>query len=178
MGSADQTSGREFVLRTHRPGDIGWIIHRHGVLYNQEYGWDERFEALVAGIAAEFINQYDPQSERCLIAEKDGNPLGCVMLVKERSGQNTAKLRLLLVEPSARGLGVARALVRQCRTFAEEVGYERIVLWTNQVLLPARRLYTSEGYRCVQEEEHETFGIKLVGESWELSLKPSTTEAC
>jgi GNAT superfamily N-acetyltransferase len=175
MSPADQTSGREFVLRTHRPGDIGWIIHRHGVLYDQEYGWGVQFEALVASIAAEFINQYDAQSERCWIAEKDGNPLGCIMLVKDRSSPNTAKLRLLLVEPSARGLGVARALVRQCRTFAEEVGYERIVLWTNQVLAPARRLYTSEGYRCVQEEEHETFGIKLVGESWELDLKASTT---
>ncbi|KAJ5371271.1 acyl-CoA N-acyltransferase [Penicillium cataractarum] len=175
MGSTDQPPDRQFVLRTHRPGDIGWIIHRHGILYSQEYGWDERFEALVATIAADFINQYDPESERCWIAEKDGNPLGCIMLVKDRSSQNTAKLRLLLVEPSARGLGVARALVRQCRTFAKEVGYERIVLWTNQVLTSARRLYASEGYRCVQEEEHESFGFKLVGESWELSLKAPAT---
>lgn len=176
MGSIDQTPGCQFVLRTHRPGDIGWIIHRHGILYNQEYGWDERFEALVATIAADFINQYDPKSERCWIAEKEGNPLGCIMLVKDRSGQHTAKLRLLLVEPSARGLGVARALVRQCKAFAEEVGYERIVLWTNQVLEPARRLYASEGYRCVQEEEHETFGVKLMGESWELSLQAPATK--
>lgn len=175
MSSSDQSSDRQFILRTHRPGDIGWIIHRHGVLYHQEYGWDERFEGLVANIAAEFIKQYDPQAERSWIAEKDGNPIGCIMLVKDRQSPNTAKLRLLLVEPSARGLGVARALVRQCRTFAEEVGYERIVLWTNQILTSARRLYVSEGYRCVQEEEHEAFGIKLVGESWELSLKPLTT---
>ncbi|KAJ5159600.1 acetyltransferase [Penicillium canariense] len=171
MGSTVQIPGRQFVLRTHRPDDIEWIVHRHGILYDQEYGWDERFKALVASIAADFIKEYDPKSERCWIAEKDGKPLGCIMLVKDRPREDTAKLRLLLVEPSARGLGVARALVRQCKTFAAEVGYERIVLWTNQILTSARQLYTSEGFKCVQEEEHETFGIKLMGEFWELDLK-------
>lgn len=175
MSNSPQPPDRNFTLRTHRPGDIGWIIHRHGILYYQEYGWDERFEGLVASIAAEFIKQYDPQAERCWIAEQGGHPIGCIMLVRDRPSQNTAKLRLLLVEPSARGLGVARSLVRQCRTFAEEVGYERIVLWTNQNLTSARRLYSSEGYRCVHEEEHETIGIKLVGETWELDLKAPAT---
>lgn len=173
MSSSSQTS-LPFILRTHQPGDIGWIIHRHGVLYHQEYGWDERFEALVASIAAEFIDHYDPQAERCWIAEKDGNRIGCIMLIKDRSSHNTAKIRLLLVEPSARGLGVARALVRKCRTFAEAAGYERIVLWTNQVLTSARRLYASEGYCFTQEEEHEAYGMRLVGESWETSLKTPT----
>ena len=171
MGSTDQATGRPFVLRTHRPGDIGWIIHRHGALYYEEYGWDERFEALVANIGADFINNYDPESERCWIAEKDGKFLGCIMLVKDRSSKgDAAKLRLLLVEPSARGLGVGRSLVRQCTEFARQVGYTRIVLWTNSVLTSARRLYAAEGYQHIQSEEHESFGFKLVGESWQLKL--------
>ncbi|KAJ5690667.1 acyl-CoA N-acyltransferase [Penicillium macrosclerotiorum] len=166
MGSANQISDPPFILRTHQPGDIGWIIHRHGLLYYKEFGWDERFEALVAGIAADFINQYDPDLERCWVAEKAGEFLGCVMIVKHSSKESTAKLRLLLVEPSARGLGVGRALVQQCEAFAREAGYKRIELWTNKILTSARRLYTSEGYKCISEEEHSTFGIKSTGETW------------
>lgn len=167
---------KSFTLRTNRPGDMGWIVFRHGALYAQEYGWNERFEALVARITADFIDHYDPASERCWIAERDdsGEFLGCVMLVKDRqSANNTAKLRLLLVEPSARGLGLGRALVRQCIQFARDVGYSRIVLWTNSVLTAARRIYESEGFKLVQKEEHETFGVKLIGEFWELALSGS-----
>lgn len=171
MGAPPPSAKQPFALRNQRPGDIGWIIHRHGVLYHEEYGWDERFEALVAGIAADFMNNFDPTSERCWIAERDGQFLGCIMLVKNRSSpENAAKLRLLLVEPSARGLGVGRALVRQSTTFAREVGYSKIVLWTQSSLTPARRLYKGEGYEHVHSEEHETFGAKLVGELWELQL--------
>jgi DNA-binding MarR family transcriptional regulator/GNAT superfamily N-acetyltransferase len=162
------------VLRVPRPGDIGWIIHRHGALYAQEYGWDERMEALVARIAADFIDHFDPKRERCWIAECDGEFLGCVFLVKDRDARkNTppaAKLRLLLVEPSARGLGIGRTLVRQCTLFAREAGYARIVLWTNSVLTSARRIYESEGYRLVKQEDHESFGKKLTGQHWELRL--------
>lgn len=158
------------VLRTHRPGDIGFIIHRHGVLYAEQYGWDERFEALVARIAADFIDNYDETKERCWIAERDGAYLGCIMLVNEKSEKNTAKLRLLLVEPSARGLGLGTQLIQQCIDFAKEKHYHRIVLWTQSILGSARRLYLGLGFKLVQEEAHESFGPKLTGESWELVL--------
>ena len=156
------------TLRAHRPGDIGWVVQRHGALYAAEYGWDERFEALVAGIAANFINQLDPQRERCWIAEADGEPLGCVFLVQQTNA--TAKLRLLLVEPRARGLGLGRRLVRECIAFAREKGYRKLVLWTQANLAAARGIYKAEGFVLRSAEKHNSFGARLTGEYWELRL--------
>jgi DNA-binding MarR family transcriptional regulator/GNAT superfamily N-acetyltransferase len=157
-----------YLLRTHQPGDMGWVIHRHGILYAQEYHWDERFEALVASITAKFIENFDPQRERCWIAEKDGEIVGSVFLVKE--SRTVAKLRLLLVEPKARGLGIGGRLVSECERFARQAGYRKIRLWTNSVLKAARHIYQKAGYRLIQEEPHESFGHHLIAETWELKL--------
>ena len=149
-----------YTLRTHRPGDIGWITHRHGVLYAEEHGWDEKFEALVAGIAAKFVENFDAKRERCWMAEQDGNIIGSVTLV--RKTDRIAKLRLLYVEPSARGLGVGRRLVEECIRFAREAGYRKIAWWTNSVLIAARRIYERQGFRMVSTEGDF--------ETWELGL--------
>jgi DNA-binding MarR family transcriptional regulator/GNAT superfamily N-acetyltransferase len=157
-----------YLLRSHAPGDMGWIVHRHGVLYAQEYGWDERFEALVAAIVAEFIAHEDPALDRSWIAERDGEIVGSAFLVKET--KRVARLRLFLVEPRARGLGIGTRLVDECTRFARQAGYRKIVLWTQDVLHSARRIYARAGYQLVKAEPHDKFGKNLVGETWELAL--------
>ena len=159
-----------YILRPHQPGDMGWIIHRHGVLYAEEYGWDESFEALVARVAATFIDNFDVRRERCWIAERDGEIAGSVLLVKD--GDEIAKLRLLYVEPKARGLAIGRRLVDECIGFARRTGYRKITLWTNDVLVSARRIYQAAGFDLVREEPHHSFGRDLVGQYWELPLVP------
>jgi DNA-binding MarR family transcriptional regulator/GNAT superfamily N-acetyltransferase len=157
-----------YILRPHRPGDMGWIVHRHGALYAQEYGWDETFEALVAEIAAGFIKDFDPKRERCWIAEKDGEIVGSVLLVRQTD--EIAKLRLLYVEPKARGLGIGKRFVEECVRFSRAAGYTRLALWTNDVLHAARGIYTASGFTLVKAEPHRSFGHDLVGENWELAL--------
>ena len=157
-----------YLLRTHQPGDMGWVIHRHGVLYAKEYGWDERFEALVAQIAAEFIQKFDAKRERCWIVERQGAIVGSVFLVKK--SDRVAKLRLLLVEPSARGLGIGGRLVDECVRFARQAGYRTITLWTQSMLDAARSIYCKAGFRVVKRERHQSFGHRLTGETWEMSL--------
>lgn len=163
------TSPTAYVLRSHRPGDMGWVVQRHGILYWQEYSYDERFEALVAGIVAEFVEKLVPARERCWIADKDGENVGSVFLV--RKSATVAKLRLLLVEPSARGLGIGKRLVEECVRFAREAGYKKIKLWTQSELTAARRIYQSFGFQFVAEKKHRSWSRNdLVAETWELKL--------
>jgi DNA-binding MarR family transcriptional regulator/N-acetylglutamate synthase-like GNAT family acetyltransferase len=157
-----------YLLRSHRPGDMGWIIHRHGSLYAEEYGWDETFEALVAEIAAKFIRTFDPTRERCWIAERDEEIVGSVFLVQK--SPTVGQLRLMYVEPKARGLGIGSRLAEECLRFARQVGYRKVVLWTNSILLAARHIYEKAGFRLIHSEPHRSFGHDLVGETWELTL--------
>jgi DNA-binding MarR family transcriptional regulator/GNAT superfamily N-acetyltransferase len=157
-----------FLLRSHRPGDIGWIVSRHGAIYAQEYGWDITFEALAAEITAQFIRSYDPSREHCWIAEIGGEAVGSIFVVK--ASEEVAKLRLLLVEKKARGLGVGRALTEQCLRFAREAGYSSMTLWTQSILVAARGIYQRAGFERIKEEQHHSFGVDLVGETWERKL--------
>jgi DNA-binding MarR family transcriptional regulator/GNAT superfamily N-acetyltransferase len=158
-------------IRTHEPGDLGWIVERHGAVYARDYGFDASFEALVAEIAAKFLKEYDPARERCWIAELDGQRVGSVMLVKYTN--DIAKLRLLLVEAEARGMRLGRQLVETCIAFAKAVGYREITLWTNSILDEARGLYESLGFVLVKEAPHHSFGRNLVGQDWTLRLDPA-----
>lgn len=157
-----------YILRPHQPGDMGWVIYRHGVLYSQEYAWDEQFEALVASICVKFLQKFDPKRERCWIAEKDGEIVGSVFLVKH--SKNIAQLRMLYVEPFTRGMGIGRRLVDECIRFSRQTGYKKIILWTQSNLSAARHIYEATGFKIIKKEPHHSFGHDLVAEIWELVL--------
>lgn len=162
----DTSSDRNIVLRQLGPGDIGWVVQRHGVLYWNEYGWDQTFEALVARIVADYVDNYKPQRENAWIAEVDGKPVGCIFCVEK--DETIAQLRILLVEPSARGMGIGSRLVEECLQFARMAGYREIMLWTNDVLEEARRIYQRAGFELTEEEPHHSFGHDLIGQNWVL----------
>jgi len=157
-----------FTLRPNQPGDMGWVIHRQGYLYWQEYGWDETFEVMLARICADFIENFQPEWERCWIAERDGGVIGSVFVV--RQSDDVAKLRMLYVEPTARGLGLGKTLVEECIRFTRAKGYKTLTLWTNDILHAARHIYEAQGFHLVAEETHHSFGVDLVGQNWELDL--------
>ena len=161
-------AAQPYIVRAHRSGDMGWVVQRHGVLYAQEYGFDQHFEALVASIVAKFIEHEDPSHEQCWIAERAGVPVGCVFLVK--ASRKVGKLRLFLVEPDARGLGIGTRLVDDLLAFARAAGYRKVRLWTQSNLLAARHVYTRAGFEKVDEERHRSFAQDLVAETWELRL--------
>ena len=157
-----------YILRPLQHGDIGWVVARHGVLYGREFGWDNTIEVLTAEIAAAFVRNFDPKRECCWIAERNGENVGCVFLVKEND--DTARLRLLLVDPSARGLGVGTRLAEECIRFSQAKGYKHITLWTHRVLEAARKIYVNKGFKLTKEWTHDDFGKTLVAETWDLAL--------
>jgi DNA-binding MarR family transcriptional regulator/GNAT superfamily N-acetyltransferase len=156
------------VLRQHRPGDMGWVTSANGALYAKEYGWDLSYEALVAKVAAEFIENFDGERERCWIAEMDGERVGSVFVVRKTDA--IAKLRLLIIDPRARGLGLGKRLVDECLRFAKDAGYTSMTLWTQSILVAARGIYDRAGFKLVAEEPHHSFGVDLIGETWERDL--------
>ncbi|KAF4498232.1 acetyltransferase [Fusarium agapanthi] len=158
-----------FTIRSHQPGDMGYITYRHGAVYAQEYGFNYRFESLISRITANFVDNFKPDLEGCWIAEKDGSFLGCIILVQDKK-RKTAKLRLLLVDESARGLGVGTALIQKCIDFAREAGYEHMDLWTQSILEGARRLYKKAGFEMIETKTHDNWGVELTGEFWTLTL--------
>jgi len=164
----DEKAGKDFILRDPRPGDLGWVVSRHATFYREHYGWREPFEAMCAQIVADFANNNDPRREHCWIAERGGQTVGSIILVRETD--DIARIRLLLVDPAAQGLGIGSALVDACIAFARQAGYRRITLWTHQVLAPARRLYESRGFTLTGSEPHASWGVPVVGETWDLDL--------
>jgi GNAT superfamily N-acetyltransferase len=161
-------AAKSFVLRAPRPGDFGWVVARHAILYGEEYGWGGPFEGLCAQIVADFVNHHDAQRDRCWIAERNGENAGSIFLVKETDA--VARMRLLLVEPSARGLGIGEALVDASIGFAREAGYRQVTLWTHQVLTAARATYQRKGFTLTESKPHSTWGPEVVGETWDLAL--------
>jgi DNA-binding MarR family transcriptional regulator/GNAT superfamily N-acetyltransferase len=168
LGAKPEHENFSYILRMPQAGDFGWVVQSNGSLYAQEYGWDEKYEALVAEIVADFVKNFDAKKECCWIAEKDGENVGADFLVKKSA--TIAKLRLLIVDPKARGLGIGKRLVEECTRFARKSGYKKITLWTNSVLIAARSIYEKAGYKLVKSEEHHSFGKDLTGETWELKL--------
>jgi N-acetylglutamate synthase-like GNAT family acetyltransferase len=167
-GKQNRAEKADVVLREPVPGDYGWAIERHGVIYATEFGWGTRFEGLVAELFGKFATQHDPARERCWIAELGGERVGCVFVVAREEA--VAQLRCLLVEPRARGRGVGAALVQECISFARFAGYQRMMLWTNKGLDSARKIYQSVGFELIDEQPHEDFGVPLIGQNWELAL--------
>ena len=163
-----QNRPQSYLLRPHRSGDMGWVVARHGILYGAEYGWDSKIEALTAEIVATFLKNFDPAREKCWIAEIEGQPVGSVFLVKEKD--DVARLRLLIVDPQARGLGIGHKLVEECIRFAREAGYKKITLWTHAVLKAARAIYKQAGFQLTEEWVHDDFGKPEPAETWELTL--------
>jgi GNAT superfamily N-acetyltransferase len=157
-----------YTLRGLKPGDLGWVVQQHGLLYAQEYGYDEHFESLVASIVAEFVERFDPARERCWIAEMDGRPVGSIFLVRKTA--RVAKLRMLIVSSEARGIGIGKRLVAECVRFARQAGYRKVTLWTHSQLLAARCLYEAAGFRLVRSAPVHSFGQDLVDEFWDLTL--------
>ena len=170
MLAAIERNGETTIRRLGRPGDLGWVVMAHGEVYAREFGWDASFEALVAGIVADFARRHDPAREAAWIAELDSQRVGCVFCVADPEHANTALLRILLVDPEARGTGIGGRLVDACLEFARGAGYARMRLWTNHPLAAARRLYLERGFQLIAEEPHHSFGVDLVGQTYELGL--------
>jgi len=168
-----ETQDAPITLRPHRTGDMGWIVNRQSVLYAEEYGWDNSYEALISEITAKFLQNFKPDREQCWVAERDEAIMGSVFLVE--ASPEVAKLRLLYVEPAARGHGLGSRLVEECIAFARAKGYARLELWTQSILAPARRIYAATGFHLVDTSPHRSFGHDLVGETWALNLKTSAS---